>query len=172
MSLHLFNSITTFVFDVDGVLTDGTLFLFPDGEMVRRMNIKDGYAMQLAVKQGYNVIIISGGQSEPVKTRLNNLGISEVFMGVKNKTALLQQKMMEHNLSSAQILYMGDDIPDVDAMSICGLPCCPADACTQVKAISDYISPMGGGSGCVRDVIEKVMTLQGKWQHDVAIASK
>lgn len=170
--LHLFNDINTFVFDVDGVLTDGTLFLFPGGEMVRRMNIKDGYALQLAVKKGYHVVIISGGFSELVKERLEKLGVSKVFMSVHNKKQVLEAYMAEHALTENQVLFMGDDIPDLEVMETAGLACCPADACTEVKAISQYISPFSGGMGCARDVIEKVMKLQGNWQHTTAVVSR
>jgi 3-deoxy-D-manno-octulosonate 8-phosphate phosphatase (KDO 8-P phosphatase) len=162
--LSTFSTISAFVFDVDGVLTDGTLLLLPGGEMVRRMNIKDGYALQLAVKQGYTVIIISGGASELVKERLGKLGVSDVFMGVQNKLETLQNCLNEKNISPENALFMGDDMPDIPAMLACGLPCCPADACPEVKAVSKYVSSIAGGFGCGRDVIEKVMKLQGKWQ--------
>jgi 3-deoxy-D-manno-octulosonate 8-phosphate phosphatase (KDO 8-P phosphatase) len=170
--LQQLEKITTFVFDVDGVLTDGTLFLFPGGEMVRRMNIKDGYALQLAVKKGYHVVIISGGYSELVRERLEKLGVHEVHMRVHNKKEVLQAYTAKHQIALSQVLYMGDDIPDVDVMRYAGLACCPADACSEVKAISQYISPFAGGSGCARDVIEKVMKLRGDWVHSEDVASK
>jgi 3-deoxy-D-manno-octulosonate 8-phosphate phosphatase (KDO 8-P phosphatase) len=162
--LSEFAKIRTFVFDVDGVLTDGTLLLLPDGEMARTMNIKDGYALQLAVKQGYSVVIISGGVSELVKKRLQKLGIQHVFMGVQDKKSVLLEFLKTQNLSAETSLFMGDDMPDIAAMERCGLPCCPADACAEVKNISRYISPVKGGYGCGRDVIEKVLKLHGKWQ--------
>jgi 3-deoxy-D-manno-octulosonate 8-phosphate phosphatase (KDO 8-P phosphatase) len=161
--LSAFAQINTFVFDVDGVLTDSTLLLLPGGEMARSMNIKDGYALQLAVKQGYQVFIISGGKSDLVKDRLEKLGVSKVFMGVADKKALLLELLEKSNLFAHNTLFMGDDMPDLEAMQSVGLPCCPADACSEVKAISRYISPITGGFGCARDVIEKVMKLQGKW---------
>jgi len=170
--LHLFNHISAFVFDVDGVLTDGSLFLFPGGEMVRRMNIKDGYALQLAVKRGYKVVIISGGFSELVKERLEKLGVTDVFMAVHDKKQVLLDYMYLHNLKTEQVLFMGDDIPDLEVMGVVGLPCCPADACLEIKSISKYISPNNGGTGCGRDVIEKVMKLQGKWMHSNEVVSK
>ncbi len=171
--LELFNPVTTFVFDVDGVLTDGTLFLFPGGEMVRRMNIKDGYALQLAVKKGYRVVIISGGYSELVKDRLEKLGINDVYMKVTNKKMVLSQYATANNLPYNQILYMGDDIPDAEVMQQLGIvACCPADAATEIKQISHYISTINGGMGCARDVIEKVMKLQGNWQHLEDVASR
>jgi 3-deoxy-D-manno-octulosonate 8-phosphate phosphatase (KDO 8-P phosphatase) len=170
--LHLFNTINTFVFDVDGVLTDGTLFLFPGGEMVRRMNIKDGYALQLAIKKGYDVVIISGGFSELVKERLEKLGISKVFMSVHDKKQVSLDYMAENALTKEQVLFMGDDIPDLEVMEMAGVACCPFDACVEIKEISHYISPLNGGMGCGRDVIEKVMKLQGTWQHTRAVVSR
>ncbi len=161
--LDIFARIDTFVFDIDGVLTDGTLIVMPGGEMVRRMNIKDGYALQLAVKQGFRVVIISGGISAPVKERLEKLGIKDVFMGVPDKKATLLQYLAANGTLASNTLFMGDDMPDIEAMRQCALPCCPADACPEVKAISLYISPVAGGFGCGRDVIEKVMKLKGKW---------
>ncbi len=163
--LTYFQNITCFAFDVDGVLTDGTLFLMPDGEMVRRMNIKDGYALQLAVKQGYTVVIISGGQSALVQERLHKLGIEHVFMGVHNKKQVLLQFLEEQHLSPDQTLFMGDDVPDIEVMEAVAMPCCPADACSEIIALSRYVSPLTGGTGCGRDVIEKTMRLHGKWQH-------
>ncbi len=170
--LSAFTQINTFVFDVDGVLTDGTLLLLPDGEMARTMNIKDGYALQLAVKQGYTVIIISGGKSDLVKQRLEKLGVTQVYMGVTDKKALLLELLEQKGLLPENILFMGDDMPDLDVMQTVGMPCCPADACHEVKAISRYISALNGGYGCGRDVIEKVMKLQGKWQMLEGITSR
>jgi 3-deoxy-D-manno-octulosonate 8-phosphate phosphatase (KDO 8-P phosphatase) len=161
--LSAFAQINTFVFDVDGVLTDGTLLLLPGGEMARTMNIKDGYALQLAVKQGFPVFIISGGKSDLVKERLEKLGVTQVFMGVTDKKALLLDLLGQNGILTETTLFMGDDIPDLDAMKSVGLPCCPADACSEIKAISRYVSPVAGGFGCARDVIERVMKLQDKW---------
>lgn len=164
--LSLFKPITTFVFDVDGVLTDGNLFLFPGGEMVRRMSIKDGYALQLAVKQGFKVVIISGGFSELVKERLLRLGVSEVHMGVTNKKQVLAAYTAANGLEWNQLLFMGDDIPDLEVMEQPGLlACCPANAVPEIKSICSYISPFTGGAGCARDVIEKTLKLNDKWHH-------
>jgi 3-deoxy-D-manno-octulosonate 8-phosphate phosphatase (KDO 8-P phosphatase) len=165
--LELFAPIRTFVFDVDGVLTDGGLILTEDGHMLRSMNIRDGYALQLAIKKGYKVWIISGGRSEAVRLRLNKLGISEVHIGVENKRELLEEKIRAAQISLDTILYMGDDIPDHAAMKICGLPCCPNDAATEIRLASKYLSPLNGGKGCVRDVIEKVLKLNGDWDMPV-----
>jgi len=170
--LALFKKITTFVFDVDGVLTDGNLLVMPDGLMVRRMNIKDGYALQLAVKRGYNVFVISGGKSPEVKERLNKLGITQMWTQVEDKKILLENIVREKNLQQSELLFMGDDIPDYDVMNYSGLPCCPADAAVEIKQISKYISPLPGGNGCARDVIEKVMKLRGDWTKDTHIKSQ
>lgn len=170
--LSLFSNIKVFAFDVDGVLTDGTLYLMPEGEMVRRMNIKDGYALQLAVKKGYEVIIISGGQSELVKERLHKLGIQHVYMQVHNKKQVLQDFLQQRQYSLSQTLFMGDDIPDLEVMQTVGLPCCPADACSEIQETSLYISPQVGGAGAARDVIEKVLKLNGDWVHTTQVQSR
>lgn len=170
--LTLFKNIKLLVLDVDGVLTDGSVLILDDGQMARRMNIKDGYALQLAVKKGLRVLVISGGKSTAVKLRLQKLGIHDVFMDVTDKKKTLMNFINENNLASADVLYMGDDIPDISPMEVAGLACCPADAVAEIKAISHYISPLNGGQGCVRDVIEKVMKLNGLWKHQESIASK
>ena len=164
--LSLFKPIKTFVFDVDGVLTDGTLLILQDGQMARRMNIKDGYALQLAIKKGYRVAIISGGTSNEVKQRLLSLKLTDVFMQVENKQQFLIEYVNKNNLPWNEILFMGDDIPDYNCTLLAGLACCPADAVQEIKLISKYISPYKGGEGCVRDVIEKVLKLNGNWDLD------
>jgi len=158
-----FKTISAFMLDVDGVLTDGMVVTLPDGDQVRRMNIKDGYALQHAVKKGYHISIISGGTSESVRKRLNGLGIKEVNLACKNKVEVFDKLKEKFSLSSDQILYMGDDIPDYKVMQKVGLASCPKDAAEEIKGIADYISPKAGGEGCVRDVIEQVLKLQGKW---------
>lgn len=170
--LELFKPVNTFVFDMDGVLTDGTLYIFPDGNQVRRMNIKDGYALQLAIKKGYNVLIISGSYGSGLVQRFYKLGIKDVFFKVENKLELLQHYLVKNNISPDQVLYMGDDIPDREVMMFSGLAVCPADAVPEISQICKYISPIKGGEGCVRDVIEKVMKLHGSWDLDSSIASK
>ena len=162
--LERFAAVTTFVFDMDGVLTDGGLWLFPDRNWVRRMNIKDGYALQLAVKKGYKVAIISGSLSAPALERLAGLGITDFFRNVQDKKTQLHLYMQEHQLQKEEVLYMGDDIPDYEVMQAAGLACCPADAVTEVKKTAHYISPHNGGMGCVRDVIEKVLKIKGAWE--------
>ena len=167
-----FKQIKTFVFDVDGVLTDGGLLILDDGQMVRKMNIKDGYALQLAVKRGYNVVIISGGMSESVRDRLNKLGIPDVYLKVQNKKEKLTEYVLQHNLSWSEILFMGDDIPDYTVMQMVGLACSPADAAAEIRQISRYISPLNGGYGCARDVIEKVLKQNDDWPMDTSVTSK
>lgn len=155
--------VTTFMLDVDGVLTDGSVTLMPDGEQVRVMNIKDGYALQLAVKQGYKVVVISGGKSEMVRKRLNGLGITDIYLGIHAKLDTFKEYLEIHNVNPDEVLYMGDDIPDYEVMKHIGVPTCPNDAAQEIKDISIYISQRNGGKGAVRDVIEQVMRLQGKW---------
>ena len=170
--LEKFKAIKTFVFDVDGVLTDGTLLVLNDGQMARTMNIKDGYALQLAVKKGYRVVIISGGTSEAVRARLEKLGVEDCFLKVDNKKEKLVEYVAEHQLNWDEILFMGDDIPDYVPMQLTGLPCCPADAVAEIKQISQYISSIAGGKGCARDVIEKVLKLNGHWDLDTTVAAR
>lgn len=155
--------ITTFIFDIDGVLTDGSVILEPTGEQTRTMNIKDGYALQLAVKRGYKVAIISGGKNEIVRNRFSGLGIYDVFMGASNKLDALDELKLTYDLKNEEILYMGDDIPDYEIMNIIGLATCPNDAAPEIREIAQYISPINGGKGCVRDVIEKVMRAKDNW---------
>ena len=156
--------ITTFIFDVDGVLTNGMLLVMPDGEFLRSMNIKDGYAMQLAVKKGYQLMVISGGHSNGVPIRLQRLGLQEVHLGVPDKNAVFQSLVTKYQLDKSSILYMGDDLPDLEVMKQCGVPCCPLDAVHEIKSACIYISDKRGGDGCVRDVIEQVMRLHGTWE--------
>ena len=155
--------ITTFIFDVDGVLTDGTITVTTDGEMLRTMNIKDGYALKTAVDRGYHVCIISGGSNQGVKLRLEGLGIKDIFLGTHHKTEVLSKYVKDNALKLENVLYMGDDIPDLNVMKTVGLTCCPQDAVPEIKEISKYISHKNGGKGCVRDVIEQVLKVQGKW---------
>lgn len=170
--LEKFRTIRTFVFDVDGVLTDGSVHVFNSGEQVRMMSTRDGYALQLAVKKGYRVAVISGGNSEGVILRLQQLGITDVFMKVENKKAKLLEYAVEHGLEMEDILFMGDDIPDYGVMKQVGLACAPSDAAPEIRHIAAYISNFGGGQGCVRDVIEKVLKLNGYWDLDSSVASK
>jgi 3-deoxy-D-manno-octulosonate 8-phosphate phosphatase (KDO 8-P phosphatase) len=154
------------VLDVDGVLTDGSVTLMPDGEQVRVMNIKDGYALQLAVKKGYKVAIISGGRSEMVRKRLNGLGITDIYLGAHTKIDVYKELLEIYSLTDDDILYMGDDIPDYEVMKRVGVPTCPNDAAQEIKDICLYVSYNKGGKGAVRDVLEQVMKVQGKWFDD------
>ena len=169
--LALFKNIKLFVFDIDGVLTDGTLLLLENGEMLRTMNIKDGYALQLAIKKGFDILIISGAHSVPAKLRLEKLGVKNIFLSVKNKAEVLSTYISEKKYTIEQVLYMGDDMPDVPVLKTAGVACAPADAVAEVKNIAHYISPLNGGRGCVRDVIEKVLKLNNVWNETDDIAS-
>ncbi len=170
--LAKFKTIRLIALDVDGVLTDGQLLLLEDGQMARSMNIRDGYALQLAVKQGYRLIVVSGGESDAVKRRLHKLGLTEVHMGISNKKSLLEEYLQQHGLGWNDVLYMGDDIPDLEVMQLAGLPCSPADAVPEIKAVSQYISPVAGGKGCVRDILEKMLRLNGHWDTTAGIAAR
>lgn len=171
--LALFKKTKAFAFDMDGVMTDGSVHVSDDGIFSRIMNIKDGYALQYAVRQGYPVFVISGAQSEGAKERFSRLGIKEAHFGVPKKTELLQELLHKYRVAWEECLFMSDDLPDFAVMQKVGMPVCPADAVPQIKSLCKYISPVAGGRGCVRDVIEKAMTLQNKWENNQEeIASK
>jgi 3-deoxy-D-manno-octulosonate 8-phosphate phosphatase (KDO 8-P phosphatase) len=155
--------ITTFIFDVDGVLTDGTVTITTSGDMLRKMNVKDGYALKTAVDKGFNVCVISGGSNEGVLKRLRGLGITNIYLGAQNKIEQFEEYLDIYNIKAESVLYMGDDIPDAPVMKLVGLPCCPQDAAPEIKAISKYISHKNGGKGAVRDVIEQVLKIHDKW---------
>lgn len=157
------NHINTFIFDVDGVLTDGTVTLFPNGEQIRKMNTRDGYAIQYAIKKGYRIAVISGGSSKGVEQRLNYLGLADVYLGCSDKVKSFSELVRKHQLNTDHVLYMGDDLPDWGVMQQVGLPTCPQNAATEIKQIAEYISPLNGGAGCVRDVIEQTLRAQGVW---------
>jgi len=165
---ELLKEVNTFIFDYDGVLTDGTVILMNDGDALRTANVKDGYALQLAVKKNYRVVIISGGISDSIRNRFEGLNVKDVFLGVVNKLAVYEDYLSEHKIQPRHVLYMGDDIPDYEVMLKSGVPSCPADAAQEIKSISKYISHFDGGRGCVRDVIEQVLKIQGKWMNDDA----
>jgi 3-deoxy-D-manno-octulosonate 8-phosphate phosphatase (KDO 8-P phosphatase) len=162
--LEQFKGINTFILDVDGVLTNNQLLVQNDGSLLRSMNIRDGYALQLAIRKNYTIIIISGGKNEGVRIRLQGLVIDTVFLGIQDKVAKLTQLVNDGIVNLATSVYMGDDMPDVGPMLQVALPCAPANACQQALAVAKYVSPINGGDGCVRDVIEKVLTLNGHWQ--------
>lgn len=159
----LLKKINTFIFDYDGVMTNGVIVLNNEGEPLRTANVKDGYALQLANKLGYNIAIISGGFSQSMHTRFKALKIDDVFLGVPDKLEVYKNYMAEKQIKPEEIIYMGDDIPDYHVMKAVGVPVCPADASDEIKKISLYISHYKGGEGCVRDIIEQVLKVQGKW---------
>lgn len=161
---ELMPHITTFIFDVDGVLTDGKVTIFPDGQLIRSMSIKDGYALKKAIDNGYNVCIISGGTNAAVKTRLRDLGVTDIFLGVQDKVDKMNEYLEIYDIDITNVLYMGDDIPDFQVMKNVGLPACPKDAVQEIQDISIYVSQKKGGNGCVRDVIEQVLKVQDKWK--------
>ncbi len=161
------NHITTFIFDIDGVLTNGDVTIYKD-EVVRTLNSRDGYAMQLAAKMGFSVFIISGGSSELVKSRLLDLGVTEVYLRAYNKIEVYNSLLEKYNLEDTNILYMGDDIPDFKVMQRVGCATCPQDAAIEIKEIAHYQSPFNGGRFAVRDVIEQTLRVQGKWMTEEA----
>lgn len=156
--------VKAFVFDVDGVFTDGIIYCMGDGEQVRSTNAKDGFAVRFAMDQGFPVGIISAGKNnQGLVKRLEFLGIEDLFIGSFDKTVSLQNFCEKHNLDPKDVLFMGDDLPDYPVMKRVGVPTCPADSVVEIKQISKYISHLNGGKGCVRDVIEQVLRSQGKW---------
>ncbi|NRF40963.1 HAD family hydrolase [Pedobacter foliorum] len=163
MFLQKLKTITTLIFDVDGVLTNGDIIASDSGEFLRTFNIKDGYALQLAVKRGYLICIISGGRGLAMQKRFEGLGITEVFLGVSDKVTVFNSLLTKYDISASEVLYMGDDIPDLKVMQLVGLPTCPSDAVPEIKAISEYVSPYSGGKTAVRDIVEKVLKVQEKW---------
>lgn len=160
---ELMPQINTFIFDVDGVLTDGTVTIFSNGDLIRKMNIKDGYALKNAIDCGFKICIISGGSNEGVRSRLRDLGLTDIYLGVHDKKECMLEYIDMYKLDLKKILYMGDDIPDYEVMKMVGLAACPKDAVQEIQEISLYISQKKGGQGCVRDVIEQVMKVQDKW---------
>lgn len=162
----LLNSVKAFAFDVDGVFTDGSVLLHPRGEYIRSMNIKDGFATQHAVKMGYPIAIITGGYSKMVRKRFEYLGVKDIFMRSGNKIPPFQAFCAKYNLGAHEVLYMGDDLPDLEVMNMAGFAACPADAASEIRDISDYISFQKGGEGCVRDIIEQVLRLHQKWMNN------
>lgn len=155
--------ITTLIFDFDGVLSDGKVLVMPDGEQLRMSNVRDGYAIQLAIKKGLNIAIISGGRSVSMQKRFEALNVVDVFLGVDNKFNKFEEYLKSKNVTTDEVLYMGDDIPDYHVMKASALATCPADAAEEIKAIAHYISKYNGGEGCVRDIIEQVLKVKGLW---------
>ncbi len=162
--------VKAFIFDVDGVLSDAKIYLHPQGELMRSMNIKDGFAIQYAIRKGYPVCIITGGNSEAVEGRFRYLGVSDIYLRSKNKVDDLKDFLAKYGLAPENVLYMGDDLPDYSVMEAVGFPTCPSDAVEEIKSISLYISDKPGGEGCARDVIEQVLRLHGKWMDPEALS--
>ncbi len=160
---ELLKEITTFILDVDGVLTNGKILVTSKGKMLREMNTKDGFIIKYALDKGFKIFIISGGTNKGVKERLKDLGIEEIFLGEHTKKDTYNKLIKKYNLKKNEIVYMGDDIPDIPVMKKIGVPCCPNDAVQDVKQISIYISKKNGGQGCVRDIIEQTLRVQNKW---------
>ena len=158
-------AINTFIFDFDGVLSDGMVLLTEEGHYLRRTNVKDGYAMQLAVKKDYRVVIISGAKAEGMYKRLYGLNIKDVYLGVANKLNVYNEVKEKYNIQDENIIYMGDDIPDYEVMRQAGIAVCPADAANEIKEVSDYISDKNGGDGCARDIIEQTLKLHKIWMN-------
>lgn len=158
------NFISTFIFDIDGVLTDGKVHITTTGDLMRSMHTKDGFAIKMALKKGYRVAIISGARDQNVITRLQYLGIKDIFINIENKLPVYEAYIKKNNLSPKEVSYMGDDIPDIPLLKKVGLSAAPHDAVTEVLDTVDYISLKNGGETCVRDVIEQVLRVQGQWQ--------
>ena len=155
--------ITTFIFDFDGVLSSGKIIVLPDGDQLRITDVKDGYAMQYALRQGYKVCIISGGYSESMRLRYQGFPQMDIFLKVSDKTKIFSKYLEDNDINPEHVLYIGDDIPDYDVMQLAGLKACPADAAIEIRQTSHYISHCKGGDGCVRDVIEQTLRVQDKW---------
>lgn len=162
--LERFHQVEAFLFDVDGVLTNGEIIIMEDGGMVRTMNVRDGFAMQRAIQEGFRVGIITGGSSQGVVDRLQKLGVEDIYSGVQIKIEAYEDFVEKYGLDEENILYMGDDLPDYEVMRRVGLPACPRDAAPPIIALSHYVSPLDGGAGCVRDVVEKTLRIQEKWR--------
>lgn len=164
------HKIKAFVFDYDGVISDGNIWSANDTIIVRSGNVKDGYAMQYALRKGYLIAILSGGSGDSIRSRMKMLGVEDVYLGSHRKKEIFEDFLKDKQLLPEQVLYVGDDIPDYDVMRLAGVSACPADAAEEIKAVADYISHKNGGCGCVRDVIEQVLRLQGQWFHEDAKA--
>ena len=154
------------IFDIDGVLSANTITLYPEGEPMRTVNIKDGYAMQLAVKQGLHIAIMTGADVKRIRMRYEKLGVKDIFTGCSVKIQVYEKFLADNALSDEEVIFVGDDIPDYEVMSRCGCPCCPADACPDIKRVSRYVSNQNGGYGVGRDILEQVLRAQGKWLAD------
>jgi 3-deoxy-D-manno-octulosonate 8-phosphate phosphatase (KDO 8-P phosphatase) len=161
--LEIFSTIHTFIFDVDGVMTNNEVIITEKGELLRKMNVRDGLAIKMAIEKGFKIAVITGGRSEGVIKRLEALGIQDIYSGKSDKLEAFDEFVNQYDLDPLGILYMGDDLPDYPVMRRVGLATCPRNAAPELFPIANYVSPYNGGEGCVRDVIEKVMRLQGNW---------
>lgn len=161
--LDKLHNINTIILDVDGVLTDSSVYILEDGVLMRKMNTRDGFAIKYAITKGYRIIIITGGKSQGVIKRLKGLGVDEIYSGMHNKLEAMDELIEVYGLDLARSTYMGDDLPDYECLRLVSLATCPVDAAPEVREICQYISPYQGGQGCVRDLIEKIMKVQGKW---------
>lgn len=173
--VHLFDklkAVRAFILDVDGVLTDNTVHVTESGEQLRTMNIRDGLGLKIALRNGFPVCIITGGRSLGVIKRLSGLGIEHIYSGVEEKWPVFQQFLHSFGLKATEICYVGDDLPDLEILRKVGLSACPADAASEIINTVDYISPLAGGKGCVRDVVEKVLKVQGRWKFDDGLAAR
>ena len=157
------SKIRAIIFDIDGVLSAETINLSADGVPLRTVNIKDGYAIQLAVKLGLRIAILSGAKVDSIRVRYEGLGVQDIYLGCAVKIATYNEFLSKYSLTDDEIMYMGDDIPDMEIMRRVGCPVCPADACPEIKSVSTYVSHLRGGYGCGRDVIEQVLRAQDKW---------
>lgn len=165
-ALQKLSTLKTFIFDIDGVLTTGNVLVTEEGHMLRSVNIKDGFALQHAVKQGYNIAIISGGNSQGMLHRFQGLGIKEIYLGQKNKMAAFEKVCADFGVTEKQVAYVGDDMPDFPILKRAGLAVCPADAAYDIQEICEWILSVGGGQGCARLLLETAMKLQNTWHND------
>lgn len=157
------SKIRSIIFDVDGVLSNNTIPMDNLGNPIRTVNIKDGYALQLAVKCGLKLAIITGAKVESIRHRYEGLGMQDIYIACARKIQTYEEYKQKYNLTDEEVMYVGDDIPDYEIMKLCGCPCCPSDACQEIKEISTYISPVQGGQGVARDILEQVLKAQGHW---------
>lgn len=164
--LEVFRDIRTFIFDVDGVMTNSDLIVLENGHLLRKMNVRDGYALKQAVKKGYRVAVITGGSSSGVVQRLKALGIVDIYSGVEDKLEAFEEYLYTYDLDANQVMYMGDDLPDYEVMRKVALPACPRNAAPEILEIAQYVSVLNGGEGCVRDVIEKTLRIQSQWKQE------
>jgi 3-deoxy-D-manno-octulosonate 8-phosphate phosphatase (KDO 8-P phosphatase) len=164
--LEKFAEVDTLIFDVDGVFTNSTLLVLESGKLLRQMHTRDGYAVKAALRAGYRVCVITGGKSEGVRVRLQNLGVTDIYIGIQDKIEAYEEYIDLYEIDEEKVLYMGDDLPDYEVMRRVGFPVCPVDSAPEIKKLSQYISPVKGGEGCVREVIERTLKIAGKWRLD------